>query len=263
MVKVLGHSIRVSHRPGADPDQPPLVLLNGIGARLELLAPFVDHLDAAIPVISFDIPGVGGSPGPWTPYRFPGLATMVRRLVRRTGYARADVLGISWGGGLAQQVAWQHPRFCRRVVLCATATGSLMVPASPRVLSKMLTPQRYRDPGHAARIAPQIYGGAMRDRPESAGRVLGTIEGDGSRWGYANQLLAGAGWTSLPLLPFIRQRTLLLAGDDDPIIPLANARIMSALLPRCETHVYADGHLGLVTSAAELGPLVSRFLREA
>ena len=259
MITVFGHAIRVSHRPG-ERGRVPLVMLNGIGARLELLTPFVEHVDARVPVIRFDVPGVGGSAPPRTLYRFSGMAALVRRLVRRIGYDRADVLGISWGGGLAQQLAWQHPRFCRRLVLCATATGSLMVPAGPQVLSKMITPHRYRDPGYAALIAPQIYGGAMRDRPDLAGQVLGAEPGVGSRWGYASQLIAGAGWTSLPLLPFIRQRTLLLAGDDDPIIPLANARLMSALLPRSETHVYADGHLGLVTSADELGPLVSTFL---
>jgi pimeloyl-ACP methyl ester carboxylesterase len=42
--------------------------------------------------------------------------------------------------------------------------------------------------------------------------------------GYLHQLAAGAGWTSLPFLPWLRQPTLILAGDDDPIIPLVNAR---------------------------------------
>jgi pimeloyl-ACP methyl ester carboxylesterase len=52
----------------------------------------------------------------------------------------------------------------------------------------------------------------------------------------------------------------VLAGTDDPMIPLANARIMRALLPHATLHVCDDGHLGLITSADELGPLVSRFL---
>ena len=71
---------------------------------------------------------------------------------------------------------------------------------------------------------------------------------------------ASAGWTSLPLLPLIRQPTLVLAGTDDPIIPLINARIMSRLLPDATLHVYDEGHLGLLTKAPELGHLVSRFL---
>jgi len=82
----------------------------------------------------------------------------------------------------------------------------------------------------------------------------------GPRTGYVLQLLAGLGWSSLPALPTIRQPTLILAGNDDPIIPLVNAHLMRALLPHAQLHVYDDGHLGLITSAEELGPLVSQFL---
>jgi pimeloyl-ACP methyl ester carboxylesterase len=81
-----------------------------------------------------------------------------------------------------------------------------------------------------------------------------------STTGYLLQLLAGLGWSSLPALPLIRQPTLVLAGNDDPIIPTVNARIMHALLPHATLHIYDDGHLGLLTSADELGPLVSQFL---
>ncbi len=55
---------------------------------------------------------------------------------------------------------------------------------------------------------------------------------------------------------------LILAGNDDPIIPLVNAQIMRAPAAARALHVYDDGHLGLVTLADELGPLVSEFLRQ-
>ena len=105
-----------------------------------------------------------------------------------------------------------------------------------------------------------LYGGKMRLRPDEARRVLYEQERLGPRAGYVLQLLAGVGWTSLPALPLIRQPTLILAGNDDPIIPLVNARVMRALLPHATLHVYDDGHLGLLTSADELGHLVSGFL---
>jgi poly(3-hydroxyalkanoate) depolymerase len=177
------------------------------------------------------------------------------------GYDRFDVLGISWGGALAQQIALQYPRRCRRVVLVATATGSLMVPARPRVLAHLSSPRRHRDPAHAARIAGTIYGGAIRRDPELAALIIQGQSAPVSVTGYLYQLTAGAGWTSLPWLPLIRQPVLILAGNDDPIIPLANARIMAALLPRAILRVYPDGHLGLLTRAAELAPVVSDFLR--
>jgi pimeloyl-ACP methyl ester carboxylesterase len=135
-----------------------------------------------------------------------------------------------------------------------------MVPARLGVLSKMLTPRRYRDPAYAKAIAPELYGGRMRRRPEEVRRVTYEQERLGSSTGYFLQLLAGIGWSSLPALPLIRQPTLILAGNDDPLIPLVNARIMRALMPNATLHVYGDGHLGLLTSADELGPLVSRFL---
>ena len=258
-VRVFGHDVRVVVRPGTAPG-PPLVLCNGIGASLDLLQPFVDAVDPRIEVVRFDVPGVGGSPAPKVPYNFATLAWLVGTLVDRLGYDQFDALGISWGGGLAQQLAFQYPRRCRRLVLVSTGTGMLMVPARLSVLGKMLTPRRYRDPAYAKAIAPVLYGGRMRDRPDEVRHVVYEQERLGSRTGYFLQLLAGVGWSSLPALPLIRQPTLILAGNDDPLIPLTNARIMRALLPNAALHVYDDGHLGLLTSADALGPVVSQFL---
>jgi len=258
-VTALGHPIRVAVRSG---DGPPLVLCNGIGASLDLLQPFVDALDASIPVVRFDVPGVGGSPLPSVAYRFAGLSLLLGRLLDRLGYDEVDILGLSWGGGLAQQFALQNPRRCRRVVLVSTATGMLMVPARPRVLGKMVTPRRYRDPAYAASVAAELYGGRLRDEPDLARHLLHDQSRVGSRLGYVLQLAAGTGWTSLPLLPFIRQPTLVLAGDDDPIIPMVNARVMQRLLPNATVHSYPDGHLGLITQATELAPVIAQFLRD-
>src|SRR5207249_917375 len=76
----------------------PLLLINGIGASLEALEPFVTALNPAVEVIRFDPPGVGGSPLPPGPYRFTGLCRLIARMLTELGYDRVDVLGISWGG---------------------------------------------------------------------------------------------------------------------------------------------------------------------
>ena len=259
-ILVVGHDVRVAIRPGTEPGRPPLVLCNGIGASLDLLQPFVDALDPRIEVVRFDVPGVGGSPDPRVPYTYAALAWFLGKLLDRLGYGAVDVLGISWGGGLAQQFAFQNPRRCRHLVLVSTGTGMIMVPARPRVLAKMITPRRYRDPGYATAVAGQLYGGTMRARPELATALLHEHSRVGSRRGYLLQLLAGLGWTSLPALPLIRQPTLVLAGSDDPIIPLVNAVILTRLLPHATLHVYDDGHLGLVTMAGELAPRVASFV---
>jgi poly(3-hydroxyalkanoate) depolymerase len=259
-VTVGGRVLRVAVRPG-DGTLTPLLLMNGIGASLEVLDPFVDALDPRREVIRFDVPGVGGSPRPVVPYTMATFTPVVAGLLNQLGHREpVDVLGFSWGGGLAQQFAFQHRSRCRRLVLAATGTGSLMVPAHPRVLSRMLTPRRHRDPGYTTAIAGDIYGGTMRQHPEEAARALHSHTRLGPRRGYYYQLLAGAGWSSLPLLPLLRQPTLVIGGDDDPIIPAVNPRVMARLIPNAQLHLYRGGHLALVTEAHELAPVVDRFL---
>jgi pimeloyl-ACP methyl ester carboxylesterase len=80
------------------------------------------------------------------------------------------------------------------------------------------------------------------------------------RRGLFYQQLAMLGWTSVPFARLIRQPTLILTGDDDPIIPPVNGKLMRALLPNAKLHIFHDGHLGLVTSADELAPTVEGFL---
>jgi pimeloyl-ACP methyl ester carboxylesterase len=124
----------------------------------------------------------------------------------------------------------------------------------------MLTPRRHRDPEYARSIAGEIYGGTMRDDPHRAARVLHSASRLGPRRGYYYQLAASAGWSSLPFLRLIRQPTLIVAGDDDPIIPVVNARIMARFIPEAQLHVYPGGHIALITEAAALAPVIEGFL---
>jgi poly(3-hydroxyalkanoate) depolymerase len=241
----------------------PLLLINGIGASLDLLEPFVRELDPALEVISFDPPGVGGSAPPLSPYRFGGLCRLIAGMLSELGYGSVDVLGISWGGAVAQHFAAFQRGRCRRLVLVATATGALMVPARPSVLRHMVTPRRYLDRSYLREIAGTLYGGSARVDPGRIAAALHDGNRVGSPLGYLYQLTAGTGWTSVPFLPLLRQQTLIMAGDDDPLIPLANARLMHRLIPHSRLHVYHGGHLGMVTEARELAPVVDAFLRGA
>ena len=261
LVSVGRQPLRVAVRPGTR-GGPPLLLCSGIGVALELWAPFIEALDPGLTVIRFDVPGVGGSPLSTLPHRFCTLARLATALLGELGYHQFDVLGVSWGGALAQQLALQNPGRCRRVVLVATATGMLMVPGAPRVLLRIATPRRHRDANFARAVAGDVYGGSVRDNPALVEQLILKHDRPESRRSYLYQLLTGLGWTSLPLLPLIRQPTLVLAGADDPIIPLINARIMTRLLPAAELHVYDDGHLGILTRAGDLADRVSTFLSE-
>src|ERR1700742_4303371 len=254
-----GQRIRVNGRWGSGV---PLVLCNGIGASLEVLDPLVEQLDPDTTVVRFDVPGAGGSPTSLAPYGLPYLAWVLGPVLTKLGIGVVDVLGLSWGGGLAQQFAFQNPRRCRRLVLVATGTGALMVPAHPRVLAKMITPRRFSDPDYAAFIAAELYGGTVRAHGEDVARLFVRQLHAGSKIGYLHQLLAGSVWTSVFGLPALRQRTLIVAGTDDPIIPVANAYIMKCLLPHSRLHLHSGGHIDPMQNAAELAPVIERFLIE-
>jgi poly(3-hydroxyalkanoate) depolymerase len=252
-----GQKLRVGIRRG-EGARPPLLLFNGIGASIELTEPFLNALNGTDAIV-FDVPGVGGSPAPRLPYRPWMLARLSARLLDQLGHEQVDVLGVSWGGAIAQQFAFQSGKRCRRLVLAATSPGHLMVPGKLTVLLKMATPRRYKDPEYMSRVAGDIYGGAFRDSPELVRTHLRHVRWS-SDYGYYLQLIAGFGWSSLPWLRLLPQPTLVLAGNDDPIVPLANGRILARLIPDARLVTVDDGHLFLVTSADESAKIVADFL---
>jgi poly(3-hydroxyalkanoate) depolymerase len=254
-VDVDGRRLRVAVRDG-DGSRPPLLLCNGLGVSLEALQPFVDALRPETGVIRFDFPGIGKSDAPPRPYRMRMAARLTSHLLDALQVPVVDVLGVSWGGALAQQFAFQHRRRCRRLILVSTAVG-VLIPGRPSVIREMLTRRRFDDPTHAREVAPTIYGGKARTGPQTPA-LFEHMQSD--RRGLFYQQLAMLGWTSVPLARLIRQPTLILTGDDDPIIPPVNGKLMRALLPNAKLHIFHDGHLGLVTSADELAPTVEGFL---
>ena len=190
------------------------------------------------------------------------MARLARRLLDMLGYGKVDVMGVSWGGGLAQQFTIQYPKRVRRLVLAATAMGgATMLPGHPRVLLKMVNPRRYMDKGYMKRVAPELYGGDLRHNPDAIKLFTDHARGGDAR-GYRYQLLAMLGWTSLPWLWRIRHPTLVLAGNDDPLVPLINARLHAWLLRDARLHVFDDGHLFLLTRARETAAAIAGFLAE-
>ncbi|HDZ56808.1 MAG TPA: poly(3-hydroxyalkanoate) depolymerase [Pseudomonas xinjiangensis] len=259
-IELNGQFLRTAVRPGKS-NLPPLLVFNGIGANLELIFSFVNALDPDLEVIAFDVPGVGGSSTPMLPSRFSGLATLASRMLDYLDYGQVNVIGVSWGGALAQQFARDYPERCKKLILAATSAGAVMVPGRPKVLLKMASPRRYVQPSYGVEIAPDIYGGAFRRDPDLAQAHASKVRSSG-KLGYYWQLFAGIGWTSVHWLHKIKQPTLILAGDDDPIIPLINMRLLAWRIPNAELHVIDDGHLFLITRADAVAPLIMRFLME-
>ena len=249
--------IAIRHGSGSGP---PLLLFNGIGANWELAKPFLEALTGTTAIV-FDVPGVGGSPRPRLPYRPSTLARLAAGLVAELGYAEIDVAGVSWGGGIAQQLAHQYPKLCRRLVLLATAPGVTMVPARLSVLWKMATPRRYTDKDYMNSIAADIYGGAFRSDPSLIGQHSAAMHG-ARKLGYLYQLLAVVGWTSLPWLWSLPQPTLVLAGRDDPLVRPINGRILAGLIPNATLHLIDDGPLFMVTRPKETADVIEAFLAD-
>jgi poly(3-hydroxyalkanoate) depolymerase len=259
-VDIAGQRLHVAIRPGSNGGTP-LLLCNGLGANLELLYPFVDALDGVETVI-FDVPGTGRSAAPNVPYRFGALAWLAEQLVDKLGYGEFDVLGVSWGGVLAQQLAAQYPNRCRRMILAATAAGSFYIPGELAAMAALANPQRYYEPEHMAKIAPVAYGGVFRKDPQLALEYFREAT-QPSFLGYIAQMMAGVGWTSIFWLHWLRQRTLVMSGNDDPLVPLINAQVLATSIPHARLEVFDDGHLFLLTSAGKVAPVVSEFLAAA
>jgi poly(3-hydroxyalkanoate) depolymerase len=238
-----------------------LLICNGLGANLELIEPLASAL-TDIETVLFDVPGVGGSPRPKRPYRFKTLARLADRMMAALGYHGAiDVMGVSWGGALAQQIArtW-GPQRCRRLVLAATVAGGMMIPGRWKAVIKLMNPRRYTDSDYLTRVAQDIYGGAVAHDPSVILRFAEHMESPDPR-GYFYQQLAMVGWTSVRWLPSLRQPALVLSGKKDPLVHPINARVLALLIRRSQLELVDDGHLFVLTNPSVI-PIITRFLSD-
>lgn len=254
-----GRNLRVARwrldKPSA---HPPILFFNGIGANIEAVAPLAESMSDR-GFIMFDMPGTGGSPDPVIPYNIVTMAWTATQVLDRFGLGTVDVMGISWGGGMAQHFAIQHPGRTRKLVLIATSAGMLMIPGNPAALTKMANPRRYVDADYMAKHFETLYGGAL-DGTKGKGGHMSRLTPPSPR-GYMYQLLAMLGWTSAPALPFMKKDTLILMGDDDQIVPLANGKFLKSLIPNSELIVMkGGGHLFLLSHKDECVAAISAHL---
>ncbi|MDO8290499.1 MAG: poly(3-hydroxyalkanoate) depolymerase [Parvibaculum sp.] len=256
-IKADSNVLRVAVWAGADNGKSkhrPILFFNGIGANVELIAPFAEALTDR-DVIAFDAPGIGGSAAAVIPYRPRQFARMATIILDQLGYTDVDVMGVSWGGVMAQQFAYQYPDRTRHLILCATAAGVVMVPGNPKALVKMAHPRRYMDPQYMLKHFQTLYGDEAGGATDHSSRLRApTLRG------YFYQLLAGIGWTSVGFLPFLKIPALVLAGDNDQIVPLINGRFLARLIPNSRLEIVKGGHLFLVSRAQEVIPMIRSFL---
>jgi poly(3-hydroxyoctanoate) depolymerase len=258
-ITAAGLRLRVGRRGAGRP----LLLITGIGANIEMWAPFA-RLAGDRELIAFDPPGAGLSQRPRRPLRMGGLARVVRELLDALALERVDVLGYSFGGALAQELARRAPERVRRLVLCATAPGLGGAPPRPLAALMLATPARYYHPRLLALTVPHIAGGRTAREPALlAQQAAARLHRPPNALGYAYQLYAVTGWSSLPWLRRVPHPTLVVAGEQDPSVPLRNARMLAGRLPDARLHVVkGGGHLFLLDEPDNVVGAIGAFLDE-
>jgi poly(3-hydroxyalkanoate) depolymerase len=255
METIDGRTVRVARWLSGKDEHLPILFFNGIGANLELIAPLAEKM-AERDFITFDMPGIGESPEPTLPYRPWMMARIADVLLDQFGYDKVDVMGISWGGAMAQQYALQCGSRVNKLILVATTAGMLMVPGKLSALTKMIDPRRYVDPDYMLKNFKTLYGGVDIGATGHTDRIT-----QPSRMGYFYQLFAMMGWTSAPWLMLLRPETLIMMGDDDRIVPLINGKFLKSLIPHSRLEVIVGGgHLFLMAHADECIGLIRDFL---
>jgi poly(3-hydroxyalkanoate) depolymerase len=258
--EIRGLKVRYAVVVGEDEDKAfPLLICGGIGQSMESLTRLSKALTCR-DVILFDAPGAGESEAPLKPLSMAGYGHVVMELLDFLGYDEVDVMGISWGGTLAQQLANAQPGRCRRLVLAITAPGGLtLMPGKPGLIFEMTVPTRYLSARRRKKMLPKLAGGDALDDPASISDVYESNRRP-SLWGYYSQALVVRFWTSLHFLHKLKQPTLVISGSKDPLVPPINQKILACGIPNSEFKSYDCGHYLHVTRHDRLVMDIQQFL---
>jgi poly(3-hydroxyoctanoate) depolymerase len=134
--------------------------------------------------------------------------------------------------------------------------------AGPRRARMLASPARYYHPRLLALSLPHIAGGRTAREPGLLGeQATARLARPPDALGYAYQLYAVAGWSSLPWLHRVEHPSLIVAGEEDPSVPLGNGRLLASRLPNARLHVVkGGGHLFLLDEPQNVVGAISAFL---
>ncbi len=230
----------------------PLVMIMGLGADVNAWEPETIRLLARdFRVLVFDNRDAGRTRGPDTPYTIKDMAADTVRLMDHVGFARANVLGVSMGGMIAQELALGHPERVNRLILGCTSPGNQTgVAPSDEVRSVMLADQTglpaWRLSLQMAKVtlAPGWMLTHFWKLPFLAAR---TGRYPATPAGYQRQMAAIVGFEAGERLRELKVPTLIVHGDRDILLPPGNADRLAELIPGAEKVVYAGAAHGFTT----------------
>jgi pimeloyl-ACP methyl ester carboxylesterase len=240
----------------------PLLLINGLGGNVDMWGVAQERLAEQAHTIAFDAPGTGRSQVSPVPLPMPAFARTIVGLLDELGHERVDVLGYSWGGLAAQQLARTAPGRVRRLALAGTSCGWGSVPGDLRAIALLATPLRYYSKTFYARTSHLLDG--VHDPNDRDGHSLEHAEArrrhPPTLMGYTQQLVIGSAWTSLPWLHEVQSPTLVISGQCDRLVPPVNAMQLAGQLPMSRLHrLPGEGHLLLFDPKSAALPLLGDF----
>lgn len=221
----------------AGPDDapgPPAVLINGLGASAHDWGPVLAHLAARRRIVAFDNRGAGRSAIPDDPISLELLASDAAAVMDAYGIDAADVIGYSMGGMIAQLVALEKPGRVRRLVLIGTHPGARSAVRSTPEARAVLSPEEDLPREDLVRIQYETFvAPGFRERePERFEEMLDVrMSHLAPLYAWRRQLEAVLESERADRLREIRAPTLVVHGEEDPLIPVGNGRMLAEKIP--------------------------------
>lgn len=245
----------------------PLVLIYGYVGHSGLWFRQIPVLSKRYRVIAFDNRGVGRSDKPDTPYTMGMMAGDIAGLLDVMGVDAAHIFGISMGGMIAQHFALNYPQRVISLILGCTYCGGVhSIQPQPEATAALFDFGRLKNmtPEEVTRQAmPFCYSQEfiVRNPDIIEERVAKQLEYPTPGHGAMRQAGAIMGHDTYELLPKMKLPTLVIAGDNDRLIPVENSRILASRIPEAELVILKDpGHEFFIEAAEEANNAILDFL---
>jgi pimeloyl-ACP methyl ester carboxylesterase len=244
----------------------PLVLIPGFGTGLWLWFKQTGGLARRFRTIVFDPRGVGRSDGGRAPATIEACANDVATLLSALGVERAHILGVSFGGFVAQEFALAHPQMLSKLVLCCTSFGGTrhLLP-SASTLQAMASAEGLNTEERTRRnLLPTFAPKFVAEQPEEVEEVTALrLRHPVGELTHLAQVQAAATFDASERVSRIEAPTLVVTGDEDAIVPPGNSRNLAAMIPGARLSVIEGaGHMVFIERAEEFNRAVIEFLEE-